>query len=87
MQTHQLHVTNGGDRVDDVRSTLFAFPEILEVFTSGRPDMLVVVCDGRPRLGEWLARLRATGFDVSARDLRRAVVEAVTTTSGSGQGR
>lgn len=70
MQTHQLHVTNGGDRVDDVRSALFAFPEILEVFTSGRPDTLLVVCDGRPRLGEWLGRLRAMDYDVSARTRR-----------------
>jgi hypothetical protein len=85
MQTHQLHVTNGGDQVDGVRRTLFAFPEILEVFTSGRPDTLLVVFDGRPRLGEWLARLRATGYEVSVRDLRRAIVDTMITISGPGR--
>jgi hypothetical protein len=41
---------------------LFAFPEVLEVFSTGRPDALVVVCSGRPHPGEWLRALRAAGY-------------------------
>ena len=70
MQTHQIHVSNGRDRVDAVRSELFTFPDVLDVFVTSRPDALVVVCSGRPRPGDWLGALRRVGYDVPAR--RRA---------------
>jgi hypothetical protein len=74
--THQIYVAKGRDRVQDIRSALFAFSEVLDVFVTGRPDALVVVLTGRPRPGEWLRTLRAAGYDVSARrDLRRGVVQ------------
>lgn len=59
MQTHKLHVSGARKYVDDIRSELFAFPEVLEVFVTGRPDVLLVVYAGRPRPGEWLRALRA----------------------------
>lgn len=74
MQTHQIHVSNGRDMVDEVRSELFSFPEVLDVFITGRSDALVVVCSGRPRPGEWLGALRRVGYDVPAK--RRATAVA-----------
>jgi cell division protease FtsH len=35
---------------------------VLEVFVTGRPDLLVVVCAGRPRPGDWLCALRRLGY-------------------------
>jgi hypothetical protein len=67
VQTHQIYVAKGRDRVQDVRSALFAFSEVPDVFVTGRPDALVVVVTGRPRPGEWLRALRAAGYDVQAR--------------------
>ena len=67
MQTHKIHVSNGRHMVEEVRIELFKFPEILEVFITGRPDALVVVCSGRPRPGEWLGALRRVGYDVPAK--------------------
>jgi hypothetical protein len=67
VQTHKIHVSNGRDMVNEVRSELFNFPEILDVFITGRPDALVVVCSGRPRPGEWLGALRRVGYDVPAK--------------------
>jgi hypothetical protein len=64
VQTYQIHVSDGRARVDDVRSALFAFPEILDVFITGRPDTLVVVCAGRPHPALWLRRLRHVGYEV-----------------------
>jgi hypothetical protein len=74
VQTHQIHVSNGRERVDEVRRELFTFPEVLDVFVTSRPDALVVVCSGRPRPGDWLGALRRVGYDVPAR--RRAVAAA-----------
>jgi len=51
----------------EIRSELFVFPEILEVFVTGRPDVLVVVCSGRPRPTPWLRTLRAAGYETLAR--------------------
>jgi len=62
VQTHQIKISNGRERVDAIRGELFAFPEVLEVFVTSRPDALVVVCAGRPHPGEWLRALRASGF-------------------------
>lgn len=73
MQTHQIHVSNGRDRVHAVRSELFIFPEVLDVFVTGRPDALVVLCSGRPRPGQWLRALRTVGYDVPARRHATAV--------------
>ena len=67
MQTHRLHVSNARNSVLEIRSELFVFPEVLEVFVTGRPDVLVVVCSGRPRPARWLRTLRAAGYEILAR--------------------
>jgi hypothetical protein len=67
VQTHQINVSKGRDRVNEIRAELFKFPEILDVFVTGRPDSLVVVCSGRPRPAEWLRALRAVGYEELAR--------------------
>jgi hypothetical protein len=67
VQTHQIHVSKGRERVTEIRSELFVFPEVLEVFATGRPDALVVVCWGRPRPAAWLNTLRALGYQVPPR--------------------
>ena len=67
MQTHPIHVAHGRELVLEVRSELFAFSEVLDVFATGRPDVLVVVCSGRPRPAQWLAVLRGAGFEIRAR--------------------
>jgi len=77
VQTHQIYVSNGRDRVQDIRSALLAFSEVLDVFVTGRPDALVVVLTGRPRPGEWLRTLRAAGYDVSARRPARVALRQV----------
>ena len=66
VQTHALHVSNGRDSVLEIRHELFGFPEVLDVFATGRQDVLVVVCAGRPRPAEWLRALRAVGYETSA---------------------
>lgn len=67
MQTYRIHVSKGRERVDEIRRELFAFSEVLDVFVSGRPDSLVVVCWGRPRPAEWSRALRAVGYDLPRR--------------------
>jgi hypothetical protein len=67
VQTHQINVSRASDMVREIRHELFAFPEVLEVFVTGRPDWLVVVSRGRPRPGEWLRALRAVGYNVPVR--------------------
>jgi hypothetical protein len=67
VQTYKIYLSKGRDRVHDIRSELFAFPEVLDVFVTGRPDSLVVVCLGRPRPAEWLRALRAVGYDLPPR--------------------
>ena len=67
VQTCQIGVAEGRDRVNEIRSELFGFPEILEVFITGRPDSLVVVYQGRPRPAEWLRALRAVGYELAPR--------------------
>lgn len=67
MQSHQIHVLDGRERVHEIRTELFAFPEVLDVFVTGRPDALVVVYLGRPRPGDWLRTLRAVGYRIPAR--------------------
>ena len=62
MQTHQIQVSGAREQVHEIRGELFAFPEVLEVFVTGRPDFLVVVYAGRPRPGEWLCALRRLGY-------------------------
>ena len=67
MQTYQINISQGRDNVHEIRRELFAFSEILDVFVTSRPDSLVVVCAGRPRLGEWRRALRAVGYEVRVR--------------------
>lgn len=70
MQTHPIQVTDRREHVLEVRDALFVFPDVLEVFVTGCPDVLVVVCSGRPRPARWLAELRAAGYQIPVR--RRA---------------
>jgi hypothetical protein len=67
VQTHQINISHGRENVHEIRRELFAFSEILDVFVTSRPDSLVVVCAGRPRLGEWLRALRAVGYEAPTR--------------------
>lgn len=67
MQTYRIHVSKGRERLDEIRSQLFVFPEVLDVFVTGGPDSLVVVCWGRPRPAEWMRALRAVGYDLPPR--------------------
>ena len=67
MQTHPIHVRHGRELVLEVRSELFAFSEVLDVFITGREDVLVVACEGRPRPAEWLRALRAAGYEIPGR--------------------
>ena len=67
VQTYQIDVSRGRDRVNEIRRELFGFSEVLDVFVTGRPDSLVVVCWGRPRPAEWLRALRAVGYDLPRR--------------------
>jgi hypothetical protein len=67
VQTHQIDVSKGRERVHEIRNELFVFPEVLEVLATSRPDALVVVCWGRPRPAAWLKTLRAAGYQVPPR--------------------
>ena len=68
MKTHQIYVSGAGERADEIRNGLFAFSEVLDVFVTGRPDVLVVIYVGRPRPGEWLHALRRLGYHTPARE-------------------
>jgi hypothetical protein len=70
MQTHPLHVIHGRERALEIRTELFVFGDVLDVFVTGHPDVLVVACAGCPRPAEWLRVLRAAGYEIPAR--RRA---------------
>jgi len=67
VQTHQIQISGGRDCVEQIRSELFVFTEVLEVFVTCRPHDLVVVCSGHPHPAEWLRALRAAGFGPPAR--------------------
>jgi hypothetical protein len=67
MQTHRIHVSGARKQVHQIRTELFTFPEVLEVFACGQPDVLVVVYAGRPRPAVWLHALRAVGYRTQAR--------------------
>jgi hypothetical protein len=67
LQTHQIQVSGGRDKVHEIRAELFGFPEVLEVFSTGSPDSLVVVCSGRPRPARWLDALMAAGYQLKPR--------------------
>jgi hypothetical protein len=89
MRTHPIHLTNGRARILEVRNELFAFGEVLDVVVTGRPDILVVICSGRPRAGEWSRALRAAGYDIRTRrrartasPLRPAIKHATPETGG-----
>jgi hypothetical protein len=74
MRIHPIHVTDGRSLLHRIREELFAFSQVLEVYATGRADVLVVVCWGRPRAAEWLRALRAAGYDVPAPGHRSHVV-------------
>jgi hypothetical protein len=76
VQTHQINVSRARDMVHEIRHELFQFPEVLDVFVTGRPDWLVVVSRGRPRPAEWLRALRAVGYHVPVRRHATRPVEA-----------
>ena len=67
MLTHQIHVSTGRETVGEIRRHLLLFSEVVEVYATGKPDILVVVYAGRPRPGEWLTALRAVGYHVPTR--------------------
>lgn len=67
MQTHQIRVSEGRDRVAEMPNELFVFPEVIDVFITGRADALVVVFVGRPRPREWLRTLRSLGYHIPPR--------------------
>jgi hypothetical protein len=67
VQTYRITISQGREKVHGIRGELFAFTEVLDVFVTGRPDLLVIVCAGRPRLGEWVRALRAVGYEVAPR--------------------
>ena len=71
MQTHQIHVAGAHQGINQIRSELFVFPGVLDVFVTGRPDAVVVVYAGRPRPGEWLRALGRLGYRTPARDRAR----------------
>jgi hypothetical protein len=73
VQTHQINVSRARDMVEEIRHELFEFPEVLDVFVTGRPDCLVVVSRGRPHPAEWLRALRTVGYNVP---VRRHVTQA-----------
>jgi hypothetical protein len=76
MNTQQIRVSDGRDSVEDIRHRLFSFTEVLEVFATGRSDVLVVVHTGRPRVGKWLAALRAVGYRTPPRRSATALITA-----------
>lgn len=82
MQMHPLHVVGGRERVLDIRTELFVFGEVLDVFVSGRPDVVVVACSGHPRPAEWLNALRTAGYEIPLRR-RGRVPRSITTTECS----
>ncbi len=67
MQTHPIHVTGGRQRVLEIRRELFVFSDVLEVFVTSRPDVLVVVCAGHARPTQWLQTLSTAGYHIPAR--------------------
>jgi hypothetical protein len=67
VQTYQINISQGRDNVHEIRRELFAFSEILDVFVTSRPDSLIIVYAGRPRLGEWRRALRAVGYEIPVR--------------------
>ena len=79
MQTHALHVTGGRERAHEIRTELFAFGDVLDVFVTGRPDVLLVVCAGRPRPAEWLRALRSAGYQIPPRPRARPTYYMTTT--------
>jgi hypothetical protein len=76
VQTHQINVSRAREMVQEIRQELFEFPDVLDVFITGRPDWLVVVSLGRPRPGEWLRELRAVGYHVPVRRHATQAAEA-----------
>jgi hypothetical protein len=76
VQTHQINVSRAREMVQEIRLELFKFPEVLDVFVTGRPDGLVVVSRGRPRPAEWLLALRAVGYHMPVRRHAKPAAQA-----------
>jgi len=74
MQTYSLQVIDGRARALEIRAELFVFGDVLDVFVTGCPDVLVVACAGRPRPAEWLRALRAAGYEIPGRRHARATL-------------
>lgn len=74
MQTCSLDVVDGRARVLEIRTELFAFGDVLDVFVTGCPDVLVVACAGRPHPAEWLRALRAAGYEIPGRRHARTML-------------
>lgn len=83
MQTHVLRVSDGCGQLEDVRTELMIFTDVLEVFSTGRADALVVVCSGRPRPAEWERALRAAGYSIPARHHPRPVASGLGRDAGA----
>ena len=67
MQTHLLRVSDASGQLEELRAELMIFTDVLEVFSTGRADTLMVVCSGRPHPAEWVRALRAAGYTIPAR--------------------
>jgi hypothetical protein len=74
MQTYSLHVIDGRAGALEIRTELFVFGDVLDVFVTGCPDVLVVACAGRPRAAESLRELRAAGYEIPGRRNARATL-------------
>lgn len=57
----------GRERALEIRAELFVFGDVLDVFVTGHPDVLIVACSGCPRPAEWLRVLRAAGYEIPGR--------------------
>lgn len=67
MQTHPLRVSDARGHLEQLRAELMIFTDVLDVFSTGRGDTVMVVCSGRPHPAEWGRALRAAGYTIPSR--------------------
>ena len=67
MQTHPLRVSDARGQLEELRAELMIFTDVLDVFSTGRGDIVMVVCLGRPHPAEWGGALRAAGYTIPPR--------------------
>jgi hypothetical protein len=67
MQTHSLRVADARDQLEDLRAELLTFRDVLDVFSTGHADTLVVLCSGRPHPAEWAHALQTAGYTIPPR--------------------